>query len=99
MTAQRTPGPISCGICGQDFQPQDTAPGDPLATQHRREGAEHAWQAPPASVRSLDAVRHHQVGVQQRITLPGRPMVKPNRQSFNDPDGNGWILQQRPRRA
>jgi len=26
-------------------------------------------------------------------------MVKPNRQSFNDPDGNGWILQERPRRA
>jgi hypothetical protein len=22
---QYTPGPISCGVCGQDFQPQDTA--------------------------------------------------------------------------
>jgi hypothetical protein len=22
---QYTPGPITCGVCGQDFQPQDTA--------------------------------------------------------------------------
>jgi hypothetical protein len=24
---QYTPGPITCGVCGQDFQPQDTTPG------------------------------------------------------------------------
>jgi len=24
---QYTPGPITCGVCGQDFQPQDTEPG------------------------------------------------------------------------
>jgi hypothetical protein len=24
---QYTPGPITCGACGQDFQPQDTVPG------------------------------------------------------------------------
>jgi hypothetical protein len=25
---QFTPGPIACGVCGQDFQPQDAAPGN-----------------------------------------------------------------------
>jgi hypothetical protein len=39
-----------------------------------------AVQRRPASVRTSDAVGHHQVGVQQRITLPGRPMVEPDRQ-------------------
>jgi site-specific DNA recombinase len=33
-----------------------------------------------ASVRTLDAVGHHQVGVQQRVILPGRPVVEPNHQ-------------------
>jgi hypothetical protein len=39
-----------------------------------------AVQRRPAPVRALDAVGHHQVGVQQRVTLPGRPMVEPDRQ-------------------
>jgi hypothetical protein len=39
-----------------------------------------AVQGRPASVRTLDAVGDHQVGVQQRIPLPGRPMVEPDRQ-------------------
>jgi hypothetical protein len=37
-----------------------------------------AVQRCPASVRPLGPVGHHQVGVQQRVTLPGRPMVEPN---------------------
>jgi hypothetical protein len=37
-------------------------------------------QSCPASVRALDAVGHHQVGVQQRVALPGRPVVEPDRQ-------------------
>jgi hypothetical protein len=39
-----------------------------------------AVQRRPASVRTLDAVGHHQMGMQQRIALPGRPMVEPDRQ-------------------
>ena len=39
-----------------------------------------AVQRRPASVRALDAVGHHQMGVQQRITLPGGPVVEPDRQ-------------------
>ena len=37
-------------------------------------------QRRPPSVRPLDTVGHHQMGVQQRITLPGCPMVEPDRQ-------------------
>jgi hypothetical protein len=33
-------------------------------------------QGCPMSIRSLDAVGHHQMGVQQRVTLPGRPVVE-----------------------
>ena len=39
-----------------------------------------AVQRRPASVRALDPVGHHQVGVQQRIPLPGRAVVEPDRQ-------------------
>jgi hypothetical protein len=39
-----------------------------------------AVQRCPASVRSLDAVDDDQMGVQQRITLSGRPVVEPDRQ-------------------
>jgi hypothetical protein len=39
-----------------------------------------AVQGRPASVRPLDPVGHHQMGVQQRITFSGRPMVEPDRQ-------------------
>jgi hypothetical protein len=39
-----------------------------------------AVQGRPASVRPLDSVGHHQVGVQQRIAVSGRPMVEPDRQ-------------------
>jgi len=39
-----------------------------------------AVQRRPASVRPLDTVGHHQMGVQQRIPLSGRPVVEPNRQ-------------------
>jgi hypothetical protein len=34
----------------------------------------------PAAVRPLDAVGDDQVGVQQRVTFPGRPVVEPDRQ-------------------
>jgi hypothetical protein len=34
----------------------------------------------PASVRTLRPVGHHQVGVQQRVTLSGGPVVEPDRQ-------------------
>jgi hypothetical protein len=37
-------------------------------------------QGGPASVRALDAVGHHQVGVHQRIAFSGRPVVEPNRE-------------------
>jgi hypothetical protein len=37
-------------------------------------------QGCPATVRPLDAVGDHQVGVQQRVALPRRPMVEPHRQ-------------------
>jgi hypothetical protein len=37
-------------------------------------------QCRPASVRPLDAVGHHQMGVQQRVALPGGPVVEPDRQ-------------------
>jgi hypothetical protein len=36
-----------------------------------------AVQGCPAAVRSLDAVGDHQMGVQQRVALPGRPVVEP----------------------
>jgi hypothetical protein len=36
-------------------------------------------QRRPAPVRTLGAVGDHQVGVQQRVALPGRPMVEPDR--------------------
>jgi hypothetical protein len=39
-----------------------------------------AVQGRPASVRPLDPVGHHQMGVQQRIALPGRPVVVAHRQ-------------------
>ena len=39
-----------------------------------------AVQGRPASVRPLDPVGHHQMGVQQRIALPGCPVVEPDRQ-------------------
>jgi hypothetical protein len=34
----------------------------------------------PAAVRTLDPIGDDQMGVQQRIALPGRPMVEPHRQ-------------------
>ena len=39
-----------------------------------------AVQCCPAAVRPLDAVGHHQMGVQQRVALPGGPVVEPDRQ-------------------
>jgi hypothetical protein len=39
-----------------------------------------AVQGRPASVRTLDAVGHHQMGMQQRIALAGCPVVEPDRQ-------------------
>jgi hypothetical protein len=39
-----------------------------------------AVQGRPASVRPLDAVGDDQMGVQQRVALPGRPVVEPNGQ-------------------
>jgi hypothetical protein len=39
-----------------------------------------AVQRWPAAVRPLDPVGHHQMGVQQRIALPGRPVVEADRQ-------------------
>jgi hypothetical protein len=38
-----------------------------------------AVQGCPAAVRPLDPIGDDQVGVQQRITLSGRPMVEPHR--------------------
>jgi hypothetical protein len=38
-----------------------------------------AVQRRPPPVRPLGAVADHQVGVQQRIPLPGRPVVEPHR--------------------
>jgi hypothetical protein len=39
-----------------------------------------AVQGRPASVRPLDPVGHHQMGMQQRVTFSGGPVVEPNRQ-------------------
>ena len=39
-----------------------------------------AVQRCPASVRPLDAVGHHQVGVQQRVAFAAGAMVEPDRQ-------------------
>jgi hypothetical protein len=37
-------------------------------------------QGRPTSIRPLDPVGHHQMGMQQRIALSGRPVVEPDRQ-------------------
>jgi hypothetical protein len=39
-----------------------------------------AIQGGPASVRPLDTVGHHQMGVQQRVAFSGRPVVEPDGQ-------------------
>jgi hypothetical protein len=54
--------------------PVDGVRGQPMPVQVA------AVQGRPAAVRPLDAVGDDQMGMQQRITLPGRPMVKPNGQ-------------------
>ena len=54
--------------------PVDGVRGQPMPVQVP------AVQGRPASVRTLDPVGHHQMGVQQRITLPGGPVVEPDRQ-------------------
>jgi hypothetical protein len=52
----------------------DGVGGQPMAVQVA------AVQRRPPSVRALDAVGDHQVGVQQRIAFSGRPVVEPDRQ-------------------
>jgi hypothetical protein len=54
--------------------PVDGVRGQPMPVQVA------AVQGCPASVRPLDAVGHHQMGMQQRVALPGRPVVEPDRQ-------------------
>src|SRR5215213_996226 len=39
-----------------------------------------AVQGRPPAVRPLDTVGHHQMGVQQRVTFPGSPVVEADRQ-------------------
>ena len=54
--------------------PVDGVRGQPMPVQIA------AVQGRPASVRPLDPVGDDQMGVQQRIALPGRPVVEPDRQ-------------------
>ena len=39
-----------------------------------------AVQGRPASIRPLDTVSHHQMGVHQRVALPGCPVIEADRQ-------------------
>jgi hypothetical protein len=54
--------------------PVDGVGGQPMPVQVP------AVQRGPASVRTLDAVGHDQVGVQQRVALPAGTVVEPHRQ-------------------
>jgi hypothetical protein len=54
--------------------PVDGVRGQPMPIQVP------AVQGRPASVRPLDTVGHHQMGVQQRIAFSGGPVVEPDRQ-------------------
>jgi hypothetical protein len=78
--------PVTVAVCRRPLHPKrpderplvggpvDSVRGQPMAVDIA------AVQRCPASVRPLDPVGHHQMGVQQRVTLPGCPVVEADRQ-------------------
>jgi hypothetical protein len=55
---------------------------------HRRPADAGTHPGRPAPVRAPCPVGHHQVGVQQRVALPGRPVVEPDRKQ----PSSGYVL-------
>jgi hypothetical protein len=60
---QYTPGPITCGVCGQDFQPQDTTPG----RHHRHTVCDDLAPGDLDAVDSHDRHHHHHARVGQDL--------------------------------
>ena len=77
---QYTPGPISCGVCGQDFQPRTVHPASQARTAHDRSWGVHVSRAdgplPPSRPAAPSYVRPTPRGRGRR---PPRSQTRPPR--------------------